>query len=244
MSLRNALIAFSVAIGVIGILAVSGLMSGLLNVAHSIVVPIVRPIASLGRFLERPVDPTSNLQDAQNKIHDLEAQVASLSVDYVKLQSLSLENENLKDVAAFLKTSPYDHVGAHVIARDIDETRATLLVDRGAADGLEIGMAGIVGDGVYVGKITSLSSHVARITLVSDQSNRLSAALSGQKQLIGVIEGHGNHVAGLTLVPQSTPLKKNDVIVTAGTEEKIPANLVVGLQAIKNINATYFIPIR
>ncbi len=229
MNLRRAFIIFAAAIGALGILAIAGILKPIGSGLQAIFLPVVRPIAGIGRFFERSTDPAQSLEAARQRIAELEARVSSVSVDYVKLKSLELENQNLKDAGNFLKNSPYEHVGAHIIARSVDPIHASLLIDRGSADGLEIGMAAVVGEGTYVGKVISLSSHVSRIMLVSDESSRVSAAVAGTKQLIGVVQGLGNHVAELTLVPHIAALKQDDVIVTAGTEEKIPPDLVIGM---------------
>jgi cell shape-determining protein MreC len=90
-------------------------------------------------------------------------------------------------------------------------------------------MAVVVGDGILVGKVTSLKERVSTVMLISDVSSRLAAASLGGSRLFGLVEGSGNQVARLTLVPQSEPLGRDDIIVTAGTEEKIPPHLVIGI---------------
>lgn len=164
-----------------------------------------------------------------DEVKELESRLAAISVDYVKLRELEEENRSLKAVTKFLADSGYDHLGARVIARNIDPKTATVLIDRGAADGLETGMAVVVGDGVLVGKIVRISPRVSTVMLLSDWRSRVAASPVGTQKLFGMVQGEGNGVLRLTLVPQSEPLKTNDVVVTAGTEEKIPANLPIAL---------------
>ena len=104
-----------------------------------------------------------------------------------------------------------------------------MVIDRGARDGLQIGMAVIAGDGIFVGKISALEEDVSTILLVSDHASRIASARAGTHTLFGIVEGEGNGVARLTLVPQAQTLAQNDIIVTAGTEEKIPGDLAIGL---------------
>jgi len=172
---------------------------------------------------------TGDVAALQARVKDYEDRLAAFSVDYVKLRSLEEENRLLRDTAKFISSTGFDHVGARVIARQIQGKAASVLIDRGSDDGLEKGMAVIVGDGILIGKITQLNRRLATVTLVSDERSRVAAAPLGSNKLFGMVEGAGNGVSRLTLVPQSEPLKRNDVVVTAGTEEKVPPNLAIAL---------------
>jgi rod shape-determining protein MreC len=213
----------------LGILHFSGALQPIEDVLRGALLPMIRFVSIAGTGAQGALAGRASVDELERKNQDLEAKLSAVSVDYVKLRALEEENRNLRDLTKFLKSATYDHVGARVIARSTDPRQSTLLIDRGKSDGLEEGMAVIVNEGIYVGKITSLSNRVAEVTLVTDSTSRVSAALAGEKKLTGLLEGRGNQVAKLTLIPQSTDIKTNDLIVTAGTEEKVPPNLVIGV---------------
>lgn len=194
-----------------------------------VTLPIARAISAVGggagSLLRK--DPDTNV--LRDRVSELEARLATVVVDYVRLRSLEEENRSLHALTGYLDTTGYDHVPARVIARSVDPQSATVLIDRGSKDGIETGMAVIVGDGLFVGKITSLKERVATVTLVADDRSRIAASLAGQRKLLGLVEGRGNQVARLTLVPQAEALRADDVIVTSGSEDKIPGDLVIGL---------------
>ena len=214
------------AILAVALLSLSGILLPIQNSVRWLFLPVARTFSAVGSAIG-PHDLSA--AQLQSQLADSQAKLRSLSVDYVKLHALDEENSSLRKLAGFLQTSGYDHVSAQVIARSTDAREASVLIDRGSSDGLEIGMAVVAEDGIYVGKITSLQRHVSTVILVSDERSRVAASVTGQKGLAGLVEGEGNGVAKLTLVPQSVPLKLNDVVVTAGTEQEVPANLVVGL---------------
>ncbi len=191
--------------------------------------PIASVFGFVGVSIGRQTEPKENISALKTHVRDLEARLSTVSVDYVRLKALEEENHSLKELSSFLKTSGYDHVGARIIARSSDPQTATILIDRGASDGLEVGMAVISGDGIFVGKISSLNQNVSTVLLVSDRRSRIAAARAGDKKLFGIVQGEGNGVARLTLVPQADALAKNDIIITAGTEDKIPKNLAIGM---------------
>lgn len=218
------------------ILHLAGVMAPVENGLRVALMPVAEAGAAIGEGVRDHLAPDPTNVELQHQVAELEAQLASVSVDAVQLQALQEENGNLRDLANFLKGSTYDEVGARVIARSSDPQHATLLIDRGANDGIAIGMAVVAGHGIYVGKITSLASNVSTVTLPTDVDSRLAASVASSTALAGVVEGEGNGVARLTFVPQSLPLNTHDLIVTAGTEDQVPANLVVGM--VDSIDAT------
>lgn len=171
----------------------------------------------------------SDVGALRSQVKDYESRLAAISVDYVKLRSLEEENRLLRETSKFLSTSAYDHVGARIIARNIQGKSANILIDRGTDDGLEKGMAVIAGDGIFIGKLTSLGRNISTVTLLSDMESRVAASPLSSRHLFGLVQGMGNGVSKLTLVPQTEELKHDDVLVTAGTEEKVPANLALAL---------------
>lgn len=213
----------------IALLHAVGVLSPVENALRWALLPLARTAGIAGFELGERAAPRASVGDLQNRLQDMEARLTAVSVDYVRLKALEEENRSLKEVAKFLSTSGYDHVGARIIARSTDPLAATVLIDRGARDGLENGMAVIAGDGIFVGKISALRENVATVLLVSDRRSRIAASPAGAHRLFGMVQGQGNGVAGLTLVPQAEPLTRDDIIVTAGTEDKIPANLAVAL---------------
>lgn len=191
--------------------------------------PVARVVSVVGASVRNRLFGSPGEAVLQERNTELEARVSALAVDYVRLRALEEENRSLQALVQYFQTSGYDQVSARIIGRSIDPRSATILIDRGSHDGLESGMAVVVDDGVFVGKITELRDRVSIVTLVSDERSRIAASRAGRQGLLGLVEGRGNGVAQLTLVPQAQEMKRNDVIVTAGTEDKIPANLTIGL---------------
>lgn len=221
-----------VAASLVVILAVLYLSGALRPIGESfrwLTLPIARGFAAVGFEMGKSGKKIEDTVILQGKVKELESRLSVMAVDYVKLKALEEENRSLRQVASFISNSEYDHIGARVIARSTEPKVATILIDRGSKDGLEIGMPVIAENGIFVGKIILLNERTSTVLLVSDERSRLAASKVGLKELIGMVQGSGNNVASLTFIPQTLPLGPDDVIVTAGTEEKIPANLTIAL---------------
>lgn len=206
-----------------------GALSPIESLLRRALLPPVRAVATAGSGLAGAIYPDPSAAQLKDRVTELEARLDTMTVDYVRLKALEEENVSLKAIAKFISGSGFDYVPARVIARSPDVRSATVTIDRGTADGVEMGMAVVVGDGIFVGKITSVHERIATVTMVSDERSRVAAATAGTSTLLGIVEGKGNNAAHLTLIPRHIPLAVDDSIVTAGTEEKIPANLVIGL---------------
>jgi rod shape-determining protein MreC len=193
-----------------------------------------RPVAGFMRWLTLPIvhvfsSAGANALSTDDRIKELQAQLAAMVVDQVHLQSLEEENKTLRAQAHFLDRSGYDSVGARVIGRDVGGQRALLTIDRGRNDSVEVGQAVVTDDGIMVGKISSIQDSIAVVELLTDPNSRVAAAVQSKGQLSGVLEGRGNGTAVMTYIPSSEAVSADQVVVTAGTEDKVPGDLPLGI---------------
>lgn len=202
-----------------GVLAFAGLYRPFGSLVRASTLPVVR-------FLSGAAAQTVGVDE---RIKELESRLAVLAADQVRLRSLEEENRTLRSQARFLDQSGYDSVGARVIARDVRGTRALLTIDRGKDDSLEVGQAVITDEGIMIGKVSQLQDRIATVELLTDPRSRVASAVQEHGQLAGVLEGRGNGAAVLTFIPSSETVVPDQLIVTAGTEEKVPANLPIGI---------------
>lgn len=169
------------------------------------------------------------LDDQARALQEAQARVALFVVNEAKMAALQEENAILRKQGNYRPDSGFSVVGAQVVSRVMMPDQITLVINRGADDGIEEGQAVLADDGIFIGKVRSLGKRTARIQLLTDPQSRVAATLAGERRLLGVVEGRGNGAARMTYVPASQPMKKDQIIVTSGTEEKIPANLPLGL---------------
>jgi rod shape-determining protein MreC len=210
-------------------IALAGFARPLRDSAVAILLPVARVFAPIGSGIARMLHADPGARQAEATIQDLQQRLSAETVDYVRLRALEEENSLLRAQANFISEHGYKTLGARVISRAIEHESAVVTLDRGKRDGAAVGYAVVAEGGILVGKIIDTGEYTSSVMLVSDTRSRVAASISGAKGVMGVVEGRGDGITHLTLVPQSAPLEKNQVIVTSGTEESVPANLVVGL---------------
>ena len=208
------------------LLTIGGLFHPLTNMFRAVTLPVVRGVSGGAQYLVKSV--TRDTGDAA-KVTELQTRLEHLQVDYVKLKALEEENTSLRAQAGFLEDSGYDHVGARVIGREIKNNMAHILIDRGSKDHVELGQAVITDDGLFIGKVDQIQEHIAVVALLTDLESRVAAKLIDKRELVGVVEGRGNGTAVLTFIPNNAGIQKDMIVVTAGTESKVPPNLVIGV---------------
>lgn len=212
-----------------------GVFQPFTDVTRRALLPLLRGTAQGAQWVER-LFPNRDGALTPETLNQCETRLRQVSSDEARLHALEEENKVLRAQAKFAETSGYDQVGALVISRELGTIRGRLIIDRGANDHVEVGQAVVTGEGVYIGRIRAVETRIATVELLSDADSRVAAATMNGDALTGIVEGRGNGAAALTYVPSSINLAPDQIIVTAGTEEKIPSHLPLGI--INSINRT------
>jgi cell shape-determining protein MreC len=124
-------------------------------------------------------------------------------------------------------------VRARIVARTLREGRRYCEIDAGAVDGVNKGMAACLG-WTLTGLVAGVQEGRALVQLVSDGESRIAAALIDGDKVVaeGVLRGTG-HRAKLTLDyvedREGLAIVPGMRVVTAGSDGRLPAGLVLGL---------------
>ena len=123
----------------------------------------------------------------------------------------------------------YQLVPAKVIASELNKADNLMTIDKGAADGVEVGMGVACGQGV-VGVVYLTSDHYSVIIpALNTSSSRISCAIRGYGYF-GVLRWYGGD-AGYAFVediPRHARFKRGDWVETNGYSSIFPAGVLVG----------------
>jgi len=157
----------------------------------------------------------------QQKIDKLEQQIVNLKIFIEEHGIVSEQNK-------YLSAKGFEFVSAKVISKAVDSNPSLLLINQGKKSGIQKGMAVTVEDGVVIGKIIKVKDLNSIILLISDNSSKLSASISGHSEIVGLVEGKHNMSLSLNYLLKSSKVKVEDLIITSGFDEKVPAGLLIG----------------
>jgi rod shape-determining protein MreC len=152
-------------------------------------------------------------------------EVARLRQENAKLRESAQDADHLRRLLGF-KEPTYRTVAARVIGRDPSHWFNTLLVDRGAVDGVHRNDAAVTSDGL-VGHVIETSGSWARVLLVLDPRSAVGV-LVGRSRDAGVAEGQGQVVLHVKYLSRDADVHPGDAVITAGLGEIYPRGLPVG----------------
>jgi rod shape-determining protein MreC len=185
---------------------------------------------ALTRFGER-VRGVGERSDSEleQELRAVAAERDALLRENARLRELTRDVEQLREQLGFQQARPdLQLLQADVIGRDPQGREQYLIINRGADDGLRVGMA-VVSPNFLVGQITAVEPGRARVLLVIDSSFRTGAWLQAAQQE-GIVYGRwqaGGRVV-MRHLPIDTQLIEGELVVTSGRTELVPAGLVIG----------------
>ncbi len=160
---------------------------------------------------------------------EMRAQRDSLAARLVEDDKLKRDNDELRAILGFSNRSQRRIQTAAVIARSGSSARDVLLIDRGSDDGLTVGDPVVVGDGYFIGKISSVAAQTSTIKPLTDEQSATAGSILNTTRTIGIIKGDRSGLLKLELIPQDEQIDEFDLVVTSGLETSVPSGLLIGL---------------
>ena len=208
---------------------------------------LLSPLQSWGAKVAKPFQDGytwfRTIWSAHKKANELQSQVQALQGEVVQLEQQAEENQRLRGLLDIHDKGTYPSGTtfkvAHVIAKSPSRWEAWVMIDKGTADGLRLNlpvvgatpMAGetLAGKGL-VGKITYITAHQARVTLITDSTSSVAATIQGPRAE-GMVEGALSGSLFMNYVDRDLRVDPKLVIVTSGYGGISPAGIPIGIVA-------------
>jgi rod shape-determining protein MreC len=162
------------------------------------------------KVLATDIDPKELLKDNER----LRLEVQRLNIINQRNEELITENTQLRDALSYKQRSPFKNlIAARVIKRSSATWWNTLIIDRGALDGVGTDSPVVTNAGL-VGKTGRILPHMAEIILLTDEMCKVSSAIVGTREK-GILSGERG---GLEIMPDLRLrfLSRNAVIPVDG----------------------------
>jgi rod shape-determining protein MreC len=192
----------------------------------TVVSPVAEGFSRVSRGPDFRTDIEKQLDRTQQEVDALKAENANLKAQLAEFEMLDAE------IQAEARRPGLDFVPATVIGHDPTGAQKFIMINKGSADGIEVGMA-VTDPNYYVGQVVEVSEHQAKVMFIIDSSARVGAQLL-DSQSDGIVVGQWQVGGRLQMqnVDRDADVKEGEWVITSGvltTETRgVPPNIIIG----------------
>ncbi len=144
-----------------------------------------------------------------------------------RLEAVSRENNRLRALLGGTGNYRLAVQMAGIVDVDLNPWRQRVRLDRGSAEGVEVGQA-VIDAGGMLGQVMQVSEHGATALLLTDASHSVPVQVV-RTGLRLVADGTGrSNALKVPNIPQSADIRVGDLLVTSGIGGRFPAGFAVG----------------
>jgi rod shape-determining protein MreC len=194
---------------------------------------IVEVIAPISKSFQVTVRAVKNVYEeylALRKTHEANAQlreqITRLQTQLTEYHEAYLENQRLRRLLDFRTAVRAEAIPAQVVMHDPSGWFQTLVVDKGAQDGVRADMP-VVNDEGVVGRIMDVSERYSRVVLITDPANAIDGMIE-RNRMRGVLAGKDANSCYLKYIRGNFDVQMGDLIITSGKDGVFPKGLRLG----------------
>ena len=145
------------------------------SVVNTVLMPMQKGLNAVGTTISGKVSDISTMRDIQRENEDLKEELAFLRQENAKYQLQTAELQKYQELLTMKDQYPnYPTIGAHVIGENSSNWDKTVLIDRGANDGIKVNM-NVIAQGGLCGVVKSVTANSATVRLIIDQDCQVGA---------------------------------------------------------------------
>lgn len=193
---------------------------------QAVVAPAVETVGGLVPDRGNDSALERELEDVKTERDQLQAQIAANEEQLREIDDLRLQAGLAQDEPS-LRSIP-----ARVLGSDPSGQELFVTINKGSGDGIAEGMAVTARGPNFVGLVTDVAEHTARVTLLIDRSQAVAAKTQGGAD--GIVYGMSRIGSWLELrhLNTDTRIAKDELVLTADNEAintaGVPGGLIIG----------------
>ena len=203
---------------------------GPLGVVRGAFQTVTMPVRYLGATVSAPFQGLgnifTNLTADQATLSELQAENDELRARNVELEEDAESAQRLQDLLDLRDTNNLQSTAARIISGSTDSWSSTVTLDKGASDGLAVGMPVTSSSGV-VGQIVECGPTTSTVRMLVDENSSISAMVQSSRAQ-GMLTGSVTGEVRLALVRTNQEVAVGDVVITGGLGGVFPKGLPVG----------------
>lgn len=156
----------------------------------------------------------------------LKRELARAMESLSRYKELELENIRLRKFVNFQGIEEDTVVAAKVIGRDPSPWFRTIMIDKGAKDGLTRGLPVLVSEGI-VGQIVAVSNRYSRVILITDRNSAVDALVQTSRAR-GIVKGNDTELCSFRYVLRKNKVEPGEMVISSGLDGVFPKGLRIG----------------
>jgi rod shape-determining protein MreC len=210
----------------------AGPLAGLGRTALGVVGPLQEAISNVFRPVTDFIQGVTRIGSLRAENQSLRDQLIVMSRQQQEVATLRRENQELKQLFGLSERLQLATIGAEVIGESPSNFEYSVVINKGADDGLVPDMP-VVGPGGLFGKVVRVSGSSSSVLLIIDPDFAVGVRLAASGET-GVLVGRREHDLRLDLVDPSTTVRPGELVETSGLGGVFPAGIPVGVVSVAN----------
>ena len=177
-------------------------------------------------------DYAFSYRQLQDRVKELEGQVAEMEQENRQAQTALEENERLRDLLDLRKAHrDFTFESATVTGRSTTSWSNALTIGKGSSCGVEEDMCVVTETGALVGVVSEVGPNWATVTTLIDPNISLGASVVETEDaaiLTGDLDAMSRGLCRLSYLSSSAQLEEGDQVVTSGLGGVYPSGIVIG----------------
>ncbi len=191
-----------------------------LDFARALLARIMRPA-------QNAVDMVGDYSTVRAENERLRRMVATMSLERERFVQFRDERQRLRRLAEFKEEQTFRLVPSEVIGRDFDRNQTSLVIDKGAREGLRERMPVFSYDGL-VGSLSRVDVQSASVQVLSSANHPVSC-IDKRSRVVGILEWRNRNNFELKHVSAVEDVAVGDTLLTSGFGGTIPKGFPVAI---------------
>ena len=196
-----------------------------------VLIPIQSGVNRVGISIYQELSDYGQLKTALEENRRLQSEIDRLIEENNRLTAEQYELQRLRELYDLdQEYMQYEKTAARVIANDSRDWFQVFRVDKGSADGIQVGSNVLAGGGL-AGIVTDVGAHYATVRSIIDDSSRVSAMAvqSGETCFVaGDLTLYKDGRLRITNIKKGGDVKEGDRIVTSNISSRFLPGILVG----------------
>lgn len=188
------------------------------------------PIRSAGAGMQSAGDRVQGaIEDAgadADTLNALREQNQQLRQQVSELEEYRVRAQQLEEAQKLVDMYALDYVASNVIGMPTDSWNRVVLIDKGARDGVSVGMA-VMGSSGLVGQVTNVFDASSEVRLLQDSSSGVAVVVQSSRAE-GLVRGSIDGLLYLEGLSADAEVSEGDTLVTSGLGGGYARGLLVG----------------